>query len=135
MNLEESLHRVLQNRDGLADLFYLVFLDRYPEVRDHFLGVNMKHQAVLLTMALLAVERNSAGSYPATQMYLRYLGSKHKVRGIDPDLYPLWREAMLGTLERFHSQDWSPELCRQWSEALDKAIALILEGYQEHQHV
>src|SRR5262245_28244118 len=69
MNIQESLHAILQRQDSITDLFYRVFLERYPEVRDHFQGVNLRHQAVLLNMALMVMERHYKGSYPATEMY------------------------------------------------------------------
>ena len=132
MDINESVHRILEHRESLADLFYLVFLDRYPDVRQHFQGVNLEHQAVLLTMALLVIERHYTASYPATEMYLKYLGTKHCQRGIPPDLYPHFRDAMLATLERFHSKDWTESLAKQWTEAIEGAIEKMLEGYKQH---
>jgi len=135
MNLNESIHRILEHRESLADLFYLVFLDRYPDVRQHFQGVNLKNQAVLLTMVLMVIERNHRASYPATEMYLKYLGTKHSRRGIRPDLYPHFRDAMLAALEQFHSQDWTESLANQWTEAIEKAAGTMLEGYEQHYSV
>jgi hemoglobin-like flavoprotein len=132
MNIQESLHSILGQQETFADLFYLVFLDRYPEVRQHFQGVNLKHQAVLLTMALMVIERNYTSSYPSTRQYLRYLGSKHHERGIPADSYPKFQSAFLDTLARFHSKDWNPALARQWNEAIERAAEFMLEGYRVH---
>jgi len=132
MDIHESMHRILQQKDTLADLFYLVFLERYPEVRRHFEGVDMQGQAALLTMALMVMERHYQGSYPATAMYLRYLGTKHHDRGTHREDFPKFSAAMLATLERFHSNDWNPQLARQWAEAIDKATAEMLQGYRHH---
>jgi len=135
MDIQQSMHRILEQTDTLADFFYLVFLERYPEVRGHFEGVNMKAQVTLLTMALMVIERHYQGSYPATAMYLRYLGTKHHDRGIAREEFPKFRAAMLATLERFHSTDWNPHLARQWGEAIDKATAAMLDGYWHHYSV
>jgi hemoglobin-like flavoprotein len=132
MDIQQSLHRILEQKDTLADLFYLVFLERYPEVRHRFEGVDMGGQAALLTMALMVIERHYQGSYPATAMYLRYLGTKHHDRGIARRDFPKFRAAMLATLDRFHSKDWNPHLARQWAEAIDKATTAMLEGYRHH---
>jgi hemoglobin-like flavoprotein len=86
-------------------------------------------------MALLAIERHYANSYAATEMYLKYLGTKHKKRDIPTGLYPLFADALLASLERFHGTDWDPELARQWGEAVDVAIETMLLGYEEHVHV
>jgi hypothetical protein len=45
MDIKESVHQILGNQELLADLFYCLFLDRYPEVRRHFQGVDLKYQA------------------------------------------------------------------------------------------
>jgi hemoglobin-like flavoprotein len=131
VNIQESLHAILEQEGTLADLFYIFFLDRYPEVRDHFRGVNIRHQAMLLTMALLVIERNHSKSYPATQLYLRHLGRKHQKLGITTDLYPKFQEALVATLARFHSRDWNEQLEGQWREAVGQAIDIMIEGYEE----
>jgi len=135
MNLSESVHRILEHRESLGDMFYLVFLDRYPDVRRHFQGVDLKNQAVLLTMVLMVIERHHAASNPATETYLKYLGTKHCRRGILPDLYPHFRDAMLAALEQFHSQDWTESLANQWTEAIEEAAGTMLEGYKQHYSV
>jgi hemoglobin-like flavoprotein len=132
MDIQQSLQRILEQKDVFADLFYLIFLDRYPDVREHFAGVNLKRQGVLLTMALLVIERNHAGAFPSTQQYLRYLGSKHNDRGIPPEAYPKFKKAFLAALERFHSKDWNAALAAEWSDAIDEAAKLMLDGYLAH---
>jgi hemoglobin-like flavoprotein len=132
MTIQESIHRILGQRETLADLFYQVFLEDYPEVRRHFDSINMREQSTLLTMALLVMERHYVGSYPATANYLRYLGTQHRQRGIPPELFPHFQAALLRALERFHGQDWSAELAAQWEEAIDRCTRAMLEGYQHH---
>jgi hemoglobin-like flavoprotein len=135
MDIHDSVHQILQQKESFADVFYLVFLEDYPEVRQHFTHVNFKHQNVLLTMALLVIERHYTHSYPATEMYLNYLGTKHDERGIPPQQYPMFREALLATLERFHGPGWDDHLATQWREAIDSAIEAMIKGYCRHYHV
>lgn len=135
MDIHESVHRILSQQETFADLFYLLFLESYPDVRKQFEGVNMKHQGVLLSMALLVMERHSSGTYPATQMYLRYLGTKHHDRGIAQGWYPNFHDALLATLERFLGADWNAQLASQWHVAIDRTVQTMLEGYREHYHV
>ena len=132
MDIQQSLQRILEQKETVADLFYIVFLERYPEVRRYFQGVNLRTQAVLLTMALMVMERHYSGSYPATEMYLQYLGTKHHDRGIPPELFAKFREALLRTLERFHSKDWNAHLARQWGAAINRAAATMFQGYRQH---
>ncbi len=132
MDIRESIHAILQQEETLADLFYLVFLERYPEVRRHFEGVDLKRQAVLLTTALMVVEGYYAHAHPSVGTYLKYLGSRHHGRGVAPELYPKFRDALLETLERFHGKAWEPGLAAQWREAIDRAADTMLQGYREH---
>ena len=134
MDIHESVHRILQNKECFADLFYIVFLQD-AEIQRHFSKVNIRQQAVLLTMALLVTERHYAYSYPATEMYLNYLGTKHHSRGIPPESYPKFRDTLLAALERFHGKDWHPHLATQWQEAIDHATASMLKGYEQQYHV
>jgi hemoglobin-like flavoprotein len=130
MNISESLDRILHRSDTLADLFYLVFLERYPQVQDHFRGVDMKRQNLLLTMSLIVVERHYLHGYAATTAYLEMLGRQHKQRGVGRELYPFWRDALLAALERFHSNDWNKDLAAQWRAALDQAIDGMTRVYR-----
>ena len=115
MTIQESLRRVLEDRDGVAALFYELFFDRHPEAKPLFQDVNLKYQTVLLTMALMVVERHYAGGYRATQLYLQHLGHKHHQRAVPPEMYPRWVESLLA--------------------ALDRASDMMLAGYREPVHV
>jgi hemoglobin-like flavoprotein len=135
MTIEESLRRVLEDRDGVAAVFYERFFDRHPEATPFFKDVNLKHQAVLLTMSLMVVERHYKSGYLATALYLKYLGHKHHMRAVPPELYPKWIESLLAALEKFHGQDWDAEAASEWRAALDSAAGVMLVGYQNPVHV
>ncbi len=135
MTIDESMQRVLENRDTLATLFYEIFFQRYPEVQAYFKDVNMKHQAVLLTMSLMVVERHYAHHYASTALYLKYLGHKHRMRSVPIDFYPRWIDALLAALERYHGTDWDQETAGQWRQALEQAAEAMLAGYREPVHV
>jgi hemoglobin-like flavoprotein len=101
-------------------------------VQKHFHNVDMQRQGVLLTTALMVIERSYIHPTPAIELYLKYLGTKHKDLGIETDLYSRWIQAMLETLAKFHGHDWSQELHTQWREAFERATDLMLLGYNEH---
>jgi hemoglobin-like flavoprotein len=131
MDIQESMHRLLQCKETFGNLFYEVFFTRCPEARPYFAGINMEHQAALLTMALKVLETYHTNAYPAMAVYLKYLGHKHHVRAVLPELYPQWRDALLAALQQFHGDDWSDAVSRQWREAFEKAREVMLVGYQE----
>jgi hemoglobin-like flavoprotein len=135
MTIQESLRQVLEKRDDLAALFYEVFFDRQPDAKPYFKDVNLKYQTVLLTMALMVVERHYKSGYQATELYLKYLGHKHHLRDVPPELYPKWIESLLEALEKFHAADWDAEAAGEWRAALDRAAQVMLVGYREPPHV
>jgi hemoglobin-like flavoprotein len=135
MDIQESLDFVLQQKELVGEQFYALFLGRYPEVRRHFEGVDLLHQGLMLTMALLAVARHHRAASPATEMYLQYLGTRHHDRGVAAESYPKFRAAFLETLERVHGARWDPDLASQWGEAIDRTTATMLEGYRQRFHV
>jgi hemoglobin-like flavoprotein len=135
MTIQESVLRILEKRDDLAALFYEEFFERHPEAKLLFAGVNLEYQTVLLTMALAVIEKHYQSGFPATAMYLKYLGHKHHQRAVPPELYPKWVESMLRALEKFHGQDWDAEVAGQWRAALERATEVMLLGYKEPVHV
>jgi hemoglobin-like flavoprotein len=135
MDLCESLDRVLKQQALVTEQFYSLFLDRYPEVRRHFAGVHMRRQALMLTVALMAVERHATASFPVAEMYLHYLGTKHHNWAIPPEAFPKFRDALLETLGRFHGKEWDADLAAQWARAIDRATETMLQGYQRRFNV
>jgi hemoglobin-like flavoprotein len=131
MEIQQSLEQILRRQEVVADLFYVVFLDRHPEVRRHFVGVDLKRQGVMLSMALMVMAHHHAHRYPATAAYLRVLGHQHHARrGVPASAFPAFRACLLDALGQFHGDDWDDPLAAQWGEAIDLATALMLEGYE-----
>ncbi|MBT4866453.1 MAG: hypothetical protein HON53_15220 [Planctomycetaceae bacterium] len=133
MDISESVKTILRRDKVVTDLFYTIFLDRYPDVRTYFEGVDLQQQAVMLGMALLMVEQHYQHRYPATERYLKVLGQRHSRREIPAELYSQWRDCLLETLSRFHGDGWSDELQQQWKEAVDLASDVMLSGYDAPQ--
>lgn len=129
MDIQESLRRILERKQLIIDSFYKIFFDQYPEVRQFFARVNMKRQAVLLTIAIQLIVQYYRYSFPVMEAYLRVLGEKHRDWGVGPEHYPKFCAAMLETLGGFHGHEWDEQLARQWREALELATATILDGY------
>jgi len=130
MDINESLNRILHARDALGELFYDHFLSTYPELQQHFDGVDFKRQRVQLVTALMIIERYHTDPTPAVEQYLQYLGTKHNELNIPKEGYGKWTGAMIETMGRFHGDDWSSTLEEQWREAIGKATALMFEGYE-----
>lgn len=134
MQISDSIQFLLSHKEKVIETFYHRFLDRNPAARVFFDGVNVSHQATMLTMALLTVECHFSNAYPATAHYLRVLGNRHNDWGIPRDMYPAFRDCLLETLGEFHGKLWDAELSGAWRAALDQSIAVMLEGY-EHEYI
>jgi len=130
MDIRESMDRVLASDALLGEIFYEEFFRKAPEAVAHFKDVDMRRQALVLTMALPVIAHHQTSSSPAIGHYLRLLGTRHKEWRIPTDLYPAWSEAMLAALQRVLGNAWNEELAVEWRAALQKASATLLSGYE-----
>jgi hemoglobin-like flavoprotein len=131
MEIDESVQQILGGKDKLGVMFYEYFLTNYPEVQRHFENVDLKRQSNLLVTALMIIGRHAAHPSPATELYLKYLGTKHNDLRVSKDVYSVWVKAMLETMQKFHGQAWTPRLEDQWRQAFGRAIELMFQGYDQ----
>ena len=129
MDITQSIQQIMSREEVVTDLFYDIFLDRHPEVREFFIGVNLHHQATVLRMMLLVIEQHYQQATPAMRDYLKVVGHRHAERKIPVEHYPSFRDCLLETLARFHGVDWSDSLENQWRVAIEAATAAMLQGY------
>jgi len=129
MEIHESLQRIMKSESLFGDTFYEIFFDQCPAACKHFERVDMKRQALVLTMALTLIEQYVANGYPAIAQYLRHLGTAHGDKGIPREMYVNWRDAMLTSLEKFHGDEWNDSLSDAWAEAIDATTQVMFEGY------
>ena len=129
MDMHDSLQRILVSKQVIGDLFYEALFARHPEIRPFFEGIDLRRQAVLLTMELSVIESHHRLRSPAVRLYLQYLGTKHHHRGIPSELYGPFRDTMLEVLQQFLEKDWTEELAKEWKIAIDEASAVMFEGY------
>ena len=131
MEIQESIERIVEAKDRLGLMFYEHFLRHYPQVQQYFQTVELQRQSNLLISALMIAERHATHPSRTTEMYLRHLGTRHHDSKISRNVYGVWIQAMLETMQEFHGQDWTPELENQWRQALEGAVQLMLLGYEE----
>jgi hemoglobin-like flavoprotein len=134
VDIQESLHGIQLRGTKLADQFYGLLLNRYPELSNYFLGVQLGQQAVLLTNILTVVVQHYCQDYPTSKSYLRILGGKHEKLGISSDAYPKFTDGLMIALEQFHGAAWTDELAVQWRNAIELAARTLLEGYATQKH-
>ena len=128
MDISESVQALLNSQERVVEGFYDRLLKRYPELRHHFVSRDLERQAIMVTMSL--VEAYYIHHFPATEHYLKVLGDRHYNNAIRPADFVKFRDVMLETMHDFHGEDWSDELNRQWYDAIDLAVSVMLEGYK-----
>lgn len=108
-------------RDGhFVDTFYELFLSKSPEISQKFANTDFKIQKLVLRQSLLEMicfDRGMAG----TREEIVRLGSHHKELGITPGMYSLWLEALCEAIRK-HDPEYTPEVERNWREAMRKSI-------------
>jgi hemoglobin-like flavoprotein len=135
MEIQESLKQILASDRVFGEMFYEMFFERCPEAKPYFDVTDMDRQALVLTMALTLIEQNYNHGYAAVAGYLQHVGNRHADRAVPKSLYNPWREAMLSALERFHGDDWSDHLAKQWGDAIDAVTETMFRGYTERKGV
>ncbi|MHC4879047.1 MAG: globin domain-containing protein [Planctomycetota bacterium] len=130
MQLDESLQRVLADKDPIIRRFYDRFLAEQPQAERLFVDVDLEKQALMLTMALIVVEASSRDSYPAVEHYLHVLGDRHREAGIPRELFTPFRDCLIDTIRLSQIDDWDDELTVAWRQALDRATETMFQGYE-----
>ena len=82
-------------------------------------------------MAVSVIEAYYSNAYPATEKYIKYLGTQHHNHSIPKELYPKWRETMIETLQRFFGDEWTNDLATQWTDAINRCSTIMFEGYSQ----
>jgi hemoglobin-like flavoprotein len=129
MQLDNSLQRVLADKNLVIRRFYERFLSEQPEAKELFANVDMKQQALMLTMALIVVEAHSRNSYPAVEHYLHVLGDRHREAGVPRDMFVPFRDCLVETIRSCHADEWDEDLANEWRAELDRATQTMFEGY------
>jgi hemoglobin-like flavoprotein len=131
MDIQKSLDEILCAKDKVGQAFYERLLKKHPEVAPLFAKVDLGRQGVLLTTALMIIVRHYREPTEAVELYLRYLGTKHKEIKIPQSEYTKWTDVLMETLSEFHGETWSADVEKQWREAIRMTAELMFSGYEQ----
>ena len=129
MQLDESLQRVLADKDQVIHRFYSRFLSEQPSAVPLFDGVDLKKQALMLTVALIVAQAHSREDYPAVEHYLLVLGDRHREAGVPRELFAPFRDCLVETIRMSQPDEWDEDLANAWRAALNRATQTMFEGY------
>ena len=92
MDLTESIHRIQQSEVVFGKQFYQHLLEKHPEARRYFEGIDMHRQAIIFTMQLAVVGAYHQRRTATAEQYLQVLGTQHKERGVPRAMYGAFRD-------------------------------------------
>jgi len=122
----ESYKRVA-GEPGFLDRFYERFMERDPDVRRRFAGVDMARQRFVLGRAVTLLLQHASGMERGVES-LREMAVRHGPLDLDipPHLYDLWLDALVETVAE-HDPRFSPELEAGWRALLRREVAWFQE--------
>lgn len=114
-------------QSSFFDAFYNAFLASSPEVKAMFGHSNMAAQKLLLRQGIMNIVLYSRGM-PDTK--LKSLGCSHSRQGfnIRPELYQLWVDALLTTVEQ-HDHLATADTLAAWRTVVQQGIDVIAQEY------
>lgn len=124
--LRASWARVTAHGTQVPQYFYARLFLANPHLRDLF-PVSMAAQSDRLVAALGQVVSN-VDDLPAVVPVLDQLGRDHRKFAVRDEHYPLVGEALLATLAHFLTDDWTPELESDWTEAFTIVAATMTDA-------
>lgn len=128
--LQSSIDALLKDEDRFASRFYERVFERAPEVQELF-STNMQAQGRMLTHMLRGIVY--ALSRPEyLRMGLKSLGKQHQDYKVEPEHYPVVKEALMETIEEALGEDYSREIGWAWKGALDHVIEMMTAGYEKN---
>lgn len=121
-NVKESYLRCTENENFIPN-FYDIFLNKDPEIKKMFAGVDFKLQYDLLKrgiMSMISFLSEDGGIAGKVTFRLRQTHSKEGMN-IKTHHYLLWKESLLSTLKNIDPA-WNDNIEKSWSSVIDKGI-------------
>jgi hypothetical protein len=106
MDIQESFHRILEQKQAVTHLFFTVALGGCPELRLIFWGTE---------------GAGHSGEFSGSpQLLCAPLA-----------IYAQFTNDLLRTLREFHGADWNPELMEQWRMAIERVGQAVFAACQK----
>lgn len=132
LELQDSLHLLLQDEEKFAVAFYEKLFKVAPFVRKLFRS-DLREQGRLLTHMLGGIVYSLARPEYLV-LGLKKLGKNHQRYGVKEAYYPIVKQVFLDTLPEVLEDLYKPTISVVWSQALDFVLDTMKEGTQELQN-
>jgi len=120
LELQASLHLMLQQEDRFAAIFYDKVFAKAPYVRELFKSSIVEQGRLLTHMLGGIVYSLSRPEY--LSMGLKKLGQNHYRYGVKDEYYPIVKAAMLETIDEIIEDIDTEKILKAWSTAMDFVI-------------
>ena len=123
LELQASLHVMLEDQDKFAKIFYDKVFEINPEIRSLF-RKNMTDQGRLLTHMLGGIVY-SLSRPEHLETGLKKLGESHINYGVQVEHYPIVKDAMMYAIEQSLGECKTLKTIDAWSKALDDVMDMM----------
>lgn len=124
--LETSLKAMTAGGADLAGTFYHLLFERHPETRPMFPADMTAQKKKLLDALVMVVENLRSPAMVRTRLEL--LGHNHVGYGTRPEHYPLVCACIVAAMSKTAGANWTGELQREWTMALELVSEAMLAG-------
>ncbi len=125
--LETSFALVAAQETALAERFYAIFFERYPQVRPMFGRRSTAEQAKMLTQALAAVvEHLEDGKWLGDT--LTAMGAQHVSYGVTDEMYDWVGECLIAALTEIAGDAFTPRVKTAWIDAFGAIAGAMKAG-------
>ncbi|WP_369247756.1 globin domain-containing protein [Streptomyces sp. R41] len=112
--------------DKVTSYFYALLFVRHPELRSLFPAAMDTQRDRLLKALLTAAEH--IDNTKVLVAYLQNLGRGHRKYGTRPEHYPAVGECLIGSLSRYASAIWDPEMEAAWVRAYTTISQVMIDA-------
>ncbi len=128
--VEASFGRCCLCKD-FFDHFYNVFLGSSSQLKDMFAKTDFDKQKKLLKNSINYVLMYAKDRGGISKSALDKVGVVHDRShvNIKPNMYPLWTESLMKTIQHFEGPNFTQELNTAWREVIKPAIELLKSMY------
>jgi hemoglobin-like flavoprotein len=125
--LEENFNLLAPRGLELVDRFYAHLFSSHPQIRAMF-PQDMTTQKRKLLSSIVLIAKNLRNPERIREPVFE-MGRRHEAYGTQPEIYPIFRDTLIGVMRDMAVREWSEQLTEDWTAALDAVIDMMLEGY------
>lgn len=130
--LKESFTLVAPQADKIADRFYEILFEDFPQVKPLFKNSNMKVQKKALIKSLVFVIENLENPEALADGLFK-LGERHVNYEVEENQFPAVGQTLLKTLAEIAGDAWNADLEKAWSDAYTAIQDLTVKGLKAAQ--